>query len=54
MHYEIALFRRVSKTLCELIWDGPLLPEDLEDLGVVGRGRADCSLTSWVPRSMQI
>src|SRR5436190_15375777 len=35
MYYEIALFRRISKTLCELTWDDSLLPEDFEDLGVV-------------------
>lgn len=44
MHYEIALLRRVSETLCEIARNDSLLPEDLEDLGVVGRG--SCRLLS--------
>lgn len=38
MHYEIALFRCVSKALCEFTRGGFLLPEDLEYLGVVRWG----------------
>jgi hypothetical protein len=38
MNYEIALFRRITETQCEITRNDSLLPEDLEDLGVVGWG----------------